>query len=127
MEKRDARVCVKPAAVVALAFALAWAAAAQTDWRAPDLSILSKFRDEGAQNSHIMEVMGYLTDVYGPRLTNSPNIREAADYAVKTLGAWGLANVHEEKWGPFGRGWTNEFFDANETAPGKFPLIAYPK
>src|SRR6202166_144421 len=127
MEKRDTCVYVKLAAVVALAFALSWAAAAQTDWRAPDPSILSKFRDDGAQNSHVMEVMGYLTDVYGPRLTNSPNIREAGEYAVKTLGAWGLANVHEEPWGPFGRGWSNELFQANEIAPRHFPLIAYPK
>src|SRR6202166_540519 len=127
MEKRDTCVYVKLAAVVALAFALSWAAAAQTDWRAPDPAVIGKFQDEGAQNSHVMEVMGYLTDVYGPRLTNSPNIREAGEYAVKTLGAWGLANVHEEKWGPFGRGWTNELFEANETAPRKFPLIAYPK
>lgn len=49
-----------------------------------------------------MEVIGYLTDVYGPRLTNSPNIREAGEYAVKTLNAWGLANVHEETWGHSG-------------------------
>jgi hypothetical protein len=74
-----------------------------------------------------MEVMSYLSDVYGPRLTNSPNIREAGDYAVKTLGAWGLANVREEPWGPFGRGWSNELFEANEVAPRHFPLIAYPK
>jgi carboxypeptidase Q len=127
MEKRNFRVQVKLAAVVVLALALAWTAPAQTDWHAPDPSIISRFQDEGSQRSRTMEVMGYLTDVYGPRLTNSPNIREAADYAVKTLGAWGLANVHEEKWGPFGRGWTNELFEANEIAPRQFPLIAYPK
>ena len=84
-------------------------------------------QDEGAQHSRIMEVLGYLTDVYGPRLTNSPNIREAGAYAVKTLSAWGLANVHEETWGPFGRGWSNELFEANEIAPRHFPLIAYAK
>ncbi len=44
-----------------------------------------------------MDVMGYLTDVYGPRLTNSPNIQEARDYAVKTLEAWRLENVHVGK------------------------------
>jgi hypothetical protein len=65
--------------------------------------------------------------VYGARLTNSPNIREAADYTVKTLRSWGLANVHEEPWGPFGRGWSNELFVANEIAPRHFPLIGYPK
>jgi carboxypeptidase Q len=127
MRKRHISKPVKVAALLALAFALAWAAAAQTDWLAPDPSVIGKFEDEGSQHSHIMEVMGYLTDVYGPRLTNSPNIREAGAYAVKTLSSWGLANVHEETWGPFGRGWSNELFEANEIAPRHFPLIAYPK
>src|SRR6202162_1394032 len=127
MQKRNTRVYTELAAVVVLAFSIAWAAAAQTDWPAPDLSVIGKFRDEETQHSRIMEVMGYLTDVYGPRLTNSPNIREAGEYAVKTLGTWGLANAHEETWGPFGRGWSNEIFDASEIAPRHFPLIAYPK
>src|SRR6202162_958272 len=127
MQKRNTRVYTELAAVVVLAFSIAWAAAAQTDWPAPDLSVIGKFRDEETQHSRIMEVMGYLTDVYGPRLTNSPNIREAGEYAVKTLNSWGLANAHEETWGPFGRGWSNELFEANEIAPREFPLIAYPK
>jgi carboxypeptidase Q len=114
-------------ALLALAFTLARTARAQTDWLAPDTIAISKFEVEGLQHSHVIEVMGYLTDVYGPRLTNSPNIRQAADYAVKTLGSWGLANVHEEPWGPFGEGWSNELFQANEIAPRHFPLIAYPK
>jgi carboxypeptidase Q len=114
-------------ALLVMAFMLAWTAAAQMDWLAPDPSVIGKFQDEESQHSHIMEVLGYLTDVYGPRLTNSPNIREAGEYAMKTLGAWGLANVHEETWGPFGRGWANELFEANEIAPRQFPLIAYPK
>src|SRR6202166_2629420 len=127
MESRNMRVGAKFAAIFALALALALTAAAQTDWLAPDTSVISKFQDESSQHSHVMEVMGYLTDVYGPRLTNSPNIREAGEYAVKTLNSWGLANVHEETWGPFGRGWSNELFEANEIAPRRFPLIAYPK
>jgi hypothetical protein len=127
MRKRHIRKPVKLAAALALVFALAWAAIAQTDWLAPDPTVISRFQDEGTQHSHIMEVMGYLTDVYGPRLTNSPNIREAGEYAIKTLSAWSLANVHEETWGPFGRGWSNELFEASEIAPRHFPLIAYPK
>jgi carboxypeptidase Q len=127
MEKRNNRVYVEFAAVVALTFALTLAAAGQSVWLAPDPAVIGKFQDESSQHSHIMEVVGYLTDVYGPRLTNSPNIREAAEYAVKTLSSWGLANVHEEMWGPFGRGWSNELFEANEIAPRHFPLIAYPK
>lgn len=127
MEKRNSRLYAGLAAAAGLAFALALTAAAQSVWLAPDTSVISKFQDEGSHHSHIMEVVGYLTDVYGPRLTNSPNIREAAEYAVKTLNSWGLANVHEETWGPFGRGWSNELFEASEIAPRHFPLIAYPK
>ena len=118
---------LKCAVLLALMLAVGWIATAQTDWSAPDPGAIRKFEDEGFQHSHIMEVLSYLTDVYGPRLTNSPNIREAGDYAVKTLGSWGLVNVHEEPWGPFGRGWSNELFVANEIAPRHFPLIAYPK
>ncbi len=114
-------------ALFALAFALACTALAQSYWPSPDASAMNKFEDEGLKHFHAMEVMGYLTDVYGPRLTNSPNIRQAAEYAVKTLSSWGLANVHEEPWGPFGEGWSNELFQANEIAPRHFPLIAYPK
>ena len=43
-----------------------------------------------------METVSYLTDVYGPRLTGSPIIKEAADWALKTMQEWGLANVHLE-------------------------------
>ena len=112
---------------MAFVIAASLAATAQTDWLAPDPAVISKFQDESSQRSSILDVLGYLTDVYGPRLTNSLNIRQAGDYAVKTLNAWGLANVHEEIWGPFGRGWSNELFEANEIAPQQFPLIAYPK
>jgi carboxypeptidase Q len=118
---------LKFAVAILFTFALAGTLPAQTDWSGPDTAAIQKFEDEGLQRSHIMEVISYLSDVYGPRLTNSPNIREAADYAVKSLAAWGLANVHQEPWGPFGRGWSNELFEANEVAPRHFPLIAYPK
>ncbi len=121
------RKLVKCTGLIALMFALAWGVAGQTEWPGPDTTAIGKFQEEEQQHSQVMEVIGYLSDVYGPRLTNSPNIREAAEYTVKTLGSWGLANVHEEPWGPFGRGWSNELFQANEIAPRHFPLIAYPK
>jgi carboxypeptidase Q len=110
-----------------LSLTLACVLAGQMSWPGSDDGAILQIEKEGLERSHVMEVLGYLTDVYGPRLTNSPNIREAADYAVKTLNAWGLSNVHEEPWGPFGRGWSNELFEANEISPRHFPLIAYPK
>ncbi len=91
-----------------------------------DLEAIYRIKDEGLQRSKVMEITSYLTDVYGPRLTGSPNIKEAAQWTEKTMKEWGLANVHEESW-PFGRGWQNQRFVALAVTPRAFPLIAYPK
>src|SRR3954469_10351942 len=90
------------------------------------LDAIYRIKDEGLQHSKVMEIESYLTDVYGPRLTGSPNMKEAGDWAMKTMKDWGLANVHEEAW-PFGRGWQNQRFTANALTPRAYPLIAYPK
>ena len=91
-----------------------------------DLDAIYKIKEEGLQRSRVMETASYLTDVYGPRLTGSPDTKEAADWAQKTMTSWGLTNVHLEKW-PFGRGWRNERFTAMALTPRAYPLIAYPK
>src|SRR4029077_9486146 len=92
----------------------------------PDLDAIYRIKEEGFQRSKVMEIESYLTDVYGPRLAGSPNIKEAADWAQKTMKEWGLANVHLETW-PFGRGWQNQVCVANARAPRAYPLIGYPK
>src|SRR6476620_4601569 len=81
-----------------------------------DLDAVYRIKDEGLQRSKVMEIESYLTDVYGPRLTGSPNIKEAAEWAQKTMKDWGLANVHLETW-PFGRGWQNDRFVAVAVSP----------
>jgi len=112
-------------AVIAVLVGLPLAA----DWPATeklDLDAIYRIKEEGLQRSHVMEIESWLTDVYGPRLTGSPNIREAADWAQKTMKDWGLANVHVETW-PFGRGWQNQLFLATAMTPRAYPLIGYPK
>jgi len=74
-----------------------------------------------------MEIMSYLTDVYGPRLAWSPEYGEAALWASKKLREWGLQNVYFDNAGPVGKGWTLKRFSANLLSPRAFPLIAYPK
>jgi len=91
-----------------------------------DLDAIYRIKEEGLQRSKVMEIESYLTDVYGPRLTGSPNMKEAADWATKTMKDWGLANVHLESW-PFGRGWQNQVFLAMAMTPRAYPLIGYPK
>jgi carboxypeptidase Q len=100
---------------------------AQSGSEKVDLETINKIKEEGLHHSRVMEILSYLSDVYGPRLTGSPNVKSAQDWTEKQLTAWGLQNVHLEAWGPFGRGWTLTGFSANVIAPQYLPIIAYPK
>ncbi|MCM3879630.1 MAG: M20/M25/M40 family metallo-hydrolase [Vicinamibacterales bacterium] len=93
----------------------------------PDLDALYRIKDEGFQRSTVMEIASYLTDVHGPRLTNSPNIKAAAKWTTSRMAEWGLTNVKLEPWGPFGRGWSNEKLYLQATTPQRFPIIGLPK
>jgi hypothetical protein len=74
----------------------------------PAADINAQIRKEAADHSQIMHTMHFLADVYGPRLTGSPNHKAAAEWAAKQLTAWGLQNAHLEAW-DFGHpGWLNE-------------------
>jgi len=90
-----------------------------------DLTAIHKIREEALQNSKVMDHVFQLTDVYGPRLTNSPGFFAAADWVVKQLKEWGIEG-QQEKWGPFGRGWTFTHFSANLIEPQYAPLIGFP-
>jgi len=79
--------------------------------------LLARIRKEEANNSQIMKTMHMLADVYGPRLTGSPNHKRAAEWAIKQMTAWGLQNAHLEAW-DFGHpGWLNERMTAHMIAP----------
>ena len=90
-----------------------------------DLNAIHKIREDALQNSKVMDHVFQLTDVYGPRLTNSPGFFAAADWVVKQLKEWGIEG-HQEKWGPFGRGWTYTHFSASLIEPQYAPLIGFP-
>lgn len=92
-----------------------------------DLDAIYKIKEEGFTRSKVMELTSWLTDVYGPRLTNSPNYRKAGEWTVKQLTEMGLTSVKLEPWGPFGRGWSNDRFYAQALEPAAFPIIGYSK
>jgi carboxypeptidase Q len=92
-----------------------------------DLDAIYKIKDEGLNRPQVMTTLSYLTDVYGARLTGSPQIKAAGDWVKKKLNEWELSNVNLETWGPFGRGWSNEKFYARVLSTSSFPIIAYPK
>ncbi|MDB5201166.1 MAG: family metallo-hydrolase [Ferruginibacter sp.] len=94
---------------------------------AVDASAMEKIRKEGLQNSKVMDIAFHLTDVSGPRLTNSPGFFAAANWAKNELQKWGFSNTVLEPWGEFGKGWELKKSYVAMTSPYYRPLIAFPK
>jgi hypothetical protein len=92
-----------------------------------DLEMMKKIRAEGMERSQVMETLSWMTDVIGPRLTGSPQMKHANEWTKNKMLEWGLENGKLEAWGPFGRGWSLEKFSANVIEPVPFPVIGYPK
>ncbi|MGA7415880.1 MAG: peptidase M28, partial [Bryobacteraceae bacterium] len=90
-----------------------------------DLYTMHRIRAEERDNSKVMDTLFYLTDLNGPRLTNSPNYFAAANWVVSRLKEYGI-NAKEEKWGPFGRSWQLKKFYAAMVEPQYQPLIGFP-
>jgi carboxypeptidase Q len=92
-----------------------------------DLETISRIRYEGFHNSKVMEFATGLMDSIGERLTGSPNMKRANEWTRDQLTAAGLSNAHLEPWGPFGRGWANQYVNARMTSPDVVPLMVYAK
>lgn len=92
-----------------------------------DLDMVSRIRQEAFHQSQVMATLSHLTETIGPRLTNSPQMAEANAWTRSQFKDWGLANVHDEAFDDFGRGW--EFTDASVQmlSPRIGPLHALPK
>ena len=92
-----------------------------------DLDPIGRIRYEGFHDSKVMEFATGLMDSIGQRLTGSPNMKRANEWTRDQFTAMGLANAHLEAWGPFGRGWSNQYTTVRMTSPDVVNLIVYPK
>ncbi len=92
-----------------------------------DPAMVQKIRDEGLNHSKVMETAFYLTDVSGPRLSGSPSLKHAQEWAVNQLKTWGMVNAKREPWGKFGKGWEVEKNYAAITVPYYHAIVAIPK
>ena len=92
-----------------------------------DLETMGRIRYEGFRDSKVMELASGLMDSIGERLTGSPNMKRANEWTRDQLTAMGLSNAHLEPWGPFGRGWANQYSNVRMTSPDVVTLLAYPK
>jgi len=89
--------------------------------------VVAKIRDEGFNRSQIMDMVGYMSDVLGPRLTASPSMRKAQQWAEKKFRECGLENVVIEKAGEHGVNWDNEYTSMHMLEPDYQVLIGYSK
>ena len=89
-----------------------------------DPEVLARIRKEANENSQIMRTLHVLSDIYGPRLTGSPSLKAAGEWAAKQMTSWGMTNAHLEPW-EFGHpGWANERLSAHIVSPVREPLVA---
>jgi hypothetical protein len=101
-----------------------------------DYDAINRIKAQGlvAANSQVMEISSWLTDVHGPRLSGSPGIQKAGEWAVAKMKEWGLENVSLEPWpadpnnqnNGFPRGWTNDKFYLAAVTPQAFPISGTP-
>jgi hypothetical protein len=95
--------------------------------------VYAQIRAEETNNSKIMWIIHQITDVYGGRVTGSPSLKAASDWAIKTMTDWGLANAHLEPWifqPPSAAkpvvGWENVALSTEAVKPFRGPLVVKP-
>jgi hypothetical protein len=94
---------------------------------AVDLDAMQRIRQEGFRDSKVMEAADELTNGIGARLTGSPAMKKANEWARDKLASWGLSNARLEPWSPFGRGWVWESATLRMVTPETTELLAYPE
>ena len=92
-----------------------------------DSAMMAKIRDEGMNRSQAKEILSWIADVYGPRLTGSQEYNNAANWAKNKFTEMGMSNSHLESWGPFGKSWKLRSYSAMINGRQTQPLISYPK
>jgi carboxypeptidase Q len=90
-------------------------------------AVIAQIKIEGFQHSAVMDTLSWLSDVHGPRLTGTPALRRAGEWARDQLTRWGLTNAALESYGLIGRGWTLERFSLEMSEPQYVRIIGYPR
>jgi len=92
-----------------------------------DYASVYQIKNEGFNNSQVMDIAWNLTDRIGPRLTGSEGLKRAYDWTSAEMKEWGLSNVEVKPWGEFGDGWDVRKSYVAMTAPYYQAIIGIPK
>jgi carboxypeptidase Q len=108
-------------ALVAVVFAFTSDQAPSVDW-----DMAARIREEGLQHSQVMDIVGYMTDVLGGRLTLSEDMKRAQLWARDKMQQLGLENVAIEPFMDYGAAWDNEYFSLHMLKPDYQPMVGFP-
>ena len=112
--------------IVIFMFVLPLTLFAQKDQPRVDWDVIAKIRDEGLQRSQVTDIVGYITDVIGSRLSLSEQMKKAQAWAKGEMGAIGLTNVVIEPFMDYGAAWDNEYFSLQMLEPTYVPMMGFP-
>ena len=111
---------------LALGFALAASLPVFAQERVNE-TVIAQIKSEAFQRSAVMDTLSWLSDVYGPRLTGSPALRQAAEWARDQLTRWGMVSAALEPNGSTSRGWSLDRFSIEMTEPQFMRITGYPR
>jgi carboxypeptidase Q len=119
---------MKPSVRALVALFLVMGIGAFASGQAPgvDRDMVARIREEGLQRSRVMDIVGYMTDVLGARLTNSEDMKRAQAWAKGKMEQLGLRNVVLEPFMDYGVTWDNEYFSLHMLEPDYQPMMGFP-
>jgi hypothetical protein len=119
---------MKPIArtLIALSLVIVLGSIASGQAPAVDWDMAARIREEGLQRSRVMDIVGYMTDVLGARLTNSEDMKRAQAWAKGEMERLGLKNVVLEPFMDYGVTWDNEYFSLHMLEPDYQPMVGFP-
>jgi len=91
-----------------------------------DWDTVARIREEGLQHSQVMDVVGYMTDVIGTRLTLSQDMKRAHEWAKKKFAEVGLENITLEPFMDYGVPWDSEYISIHMLEPTYQMMVGFP-
>ena len=113
--------------MLALGFALVISISTLCAQEPVNETVVAQIKAEAFQRSEVMDTLSWISDVYGPRLTGSPTLRQAAEWSRDQLTRWGMVNAALEPSGAISRGWSLERFSIEMTEPQYMRITGYPR
>jgi carboxypeptidase Q len=115
-----------PRLLVAVLLTVVIGASASGQVPAVDWDTAARIREEGLQRSQVMDIVGYMTDVLGGRLSLSQDIKRAQIWAKAKMETLGLENVVIEPFMDYGAAWDCEYFSLHMLEPDYQPMVGFP-